>query len=140
MRCAVGVTEEFKVELGLPQASVLNLLLLSIAPEGLTDEVRQKSTWSVMFAGDIVGAPTLWRRWRRRILEVWVCPGKDMNEGCVEGVEKGEESHNLYWIFSFNMPTFKIVVKIYGHSKKINNNNIAFKVYWCGWFEGFGSI
>lgn len=81
VRCAVGVTEEFKVELGLRQGSVLNFLLLSIATEGLTDEVRQKSTWSVMFAGDIVGAPTLWRRWRRRILEVWVCPAKDMNEG-----------------------------------------------------------
>lgn len=61
VRCAVGVTDGFKVELGLLQGPVLNLLLLSIGTEGLADEVKQKSTWSVMFAGDIRGRGMPWK-------------------------------------------------------------------------------
>ena len=44
VRCAVGVTEKFKVEVGLHQGSSV---------DRLTGEVRQESLW-LIFAGDIV--------------------------------------------------------------------------------------
>ena len=52
VRCVVGVTEEFKVEVGLHQGSALGFLFTMVM-DRLTDEVRQESP-SMMFAVDIV--------------------------------------------------------------------------------------
>ncbi|KAK2899938.1 hypothetical protein Q8A73_013067 [Channa argus] len=54
VRCAVGVTEEFKVEVGLHQGSALSPFLFALVMDRLTDEVRQESPWTMMFADDIV--------------------------------------------------------------------------------------
>ncbi|KAK2899617.1 hypothetical protein Q8A73_012746 [Channa argus] len=54
VRCAVGVTEEFKVEVGLHQRSALSPFLFALVMDRLTDEVRQESPWTMMFADDIV--------------------------------------------------------------------------------------
>ncbi|KAK3553295.1 hypothetical protein QTP86_032750 [Hemibagrus guttatus] len=54
VRCAVGQTEEFKVEVGLHQGSALSPFLFAIVMEQLSEEVRQESPWTMMFADDIV--------------------------------------------------------------------------------------
>ncbi|KAK2921830.1 hypothetical protein Q8A73_001315 [Channa argus] len=54
VRFAVGVTEEFKVEVGLHQGSALSPFLFSLLMDRLTDEVRQESPWTMMFADNIV--------------------------------------------------------------------------------------
>ncbi|KAK3510008.1 hypothetical protein QTP70_025316, partial [Hemibagrus guttatus] len=54
VRCAVGQTEEFKVEVGLHQGSVLSPFLFAIVIDQLSQEVRQESPWTMMFADDIV--------------------------------------------------------------------------------------
>ncbi|KAK3519256.1 hypothetical protein QTP70_023102 [Hemibagrus guttatus] len=54
VRCAVGQTEEFKVEVGLHQGSGLSPFLFAIAMDQLSEEVRQESPWTMMFADDIV--------------------------------------------------------------------------------------
>ncbi|TKS65679.1 RNA-directed DNA polymerase from mobile element jockey [Collichthys lucidus] len=54
VRCVVGVTEEFKVEVGLHQGSALSPFLFAMVMDRLTDEVRQESPWTMMFADDIV--------------------------------------------------------------------------------------
>lgn len=54
VRCAVGQTEEFKVEVGLHQGSALSPFLFAVVMDRLTDEVRQESPWTMMFADDIV--------------------------------------------------------------------------------------
>ena len=54
VRYAVGMTEGFKVEVGLHQGSALNPFLFAIVMDRLTDEVRQESPWNMMFADDIV--------------------------------------------------------------------------------------
>ncbi|KAK3521729.1 hypothetical protein QTP70_015847, partial [Hemibagrus guttatus] len=54
VRCAVGQTEEFKVEVGLHQGSALSPFLFAIVMDQLSEEVRQKSPWTMMFADDIV--------------------------------------------------------------------------------------
>ena len=54
VRSAVGVTEDFKVEVGLHQGSALSPFLFAIVMEGFTDEVRQELPWTMMFADDIV--------------------------------------------------------------------------------------
>ncbi|KAK3508786.1 hypothetical protein QTP70_007626 [Hemibagrus guttatus] len=54
VRCAVGQTEEFKVEVGLHQGSALSPFLFAIVMDQLSEEVRQESPWTMMFAGDIV--------------------------------------------------------------------------------------
>ena len=45
VRCAVGMTEGFKVEVGLHQGSALSPLLFAMVMGRLTDEVRQESSW-----------------------------------------------------------------------------------------------
>ncbi|KAK3543373.1 hypothetical protein QTP70_018378 [Hemibagrus guttatus] len=54
VRCAVGQTEEFNVEVGLHQGSALSLFLFAIVMDQLSEEVRQESPWTMMFADDIV--------------------------------------------------------------------------------------
>ncbi|KAK3521222.1 hypothetical protein QTP70_001046 [Hemibagrus guttatus] len=54
VRCAVGQTEEFNVEVGLHQGSVLSPFLFAIVIDQLSEEVRQESPWTMMFADDIV--------------------------------------------------------------------------------------
>ncbi|KAK3527503.1 hypothetical protein QTP86_023721 [Hemibagrus guttatus] len=54
VRCAVGQTEEFNVEVGLHQGSALSPFLFAIVMDQLSEEVRQDSPWTMMFADDIV--------------------------------------------------------------------------------------
>ncbi|KAK3510591.1 hypothetical protein QTP70_011795 [Hemibagrus guttatus] len=54
VRCAVGQTEEFKVEVGLHQGSALSPFLFAIVMDQLSEEVRQESPWTMMYADDIV--------------------------------------------------------------------------------------
>eukprot|EP00064_Thunnus_orientalis_P007345 superscaffoldBa00000808_g7365 len=54
VRCAVGVTDGFKVEVGLHQGSTQGPFLFSMVMDRLTDEIRQKSPWTMMFADNIV--------------------------------------------------------------------------------------
>ncbi|KAK3570545.1 hypothetical protein QTP86_022081 [Hemibagrus guttatus] len=54
VRCAVGQTEEFNVEVGLHQGSALSTFLFAIVMDQLSEEVRQESPWTMMFADDIV--------------------------------------------------------------------------------------
>ena len=54
VRCAVGMTEGFKVEVGLHQGSALSPFLFAMVIDRLTGEVRQDSPWNMMFADDIV--------------------------------------------------------------------------------------
>ncbi|KAK3555149.1 hypothetical protein QTP86_009988 [Hemibagrus guttatus] len=54
VRCAVGQTEEFNVEVGLHQGSALRPFLFAVVMDQLSEEVRQESPWTMMFADDIV--------------------------------------------------------------------------------------
>ncbi|KAK3543325.1 hypothetical protein QTP70_018076, partial [Hemibagrus guttatus] len=54
VRCAVGQTEEFNVEVGLHQGSALSPFLFAIVMDQLSEEVRRESPWTMMFADDIV--------------------------------------------------------------------------------------
>ncbi|KAK3521284.1 hypothetical protein QTP70_003127 [Hemibagrus guttatus] len=54
VRCAVGQTEEFNVEVGLHQGSALSPFLFAIVMDQLSEEVRQESPWTMMFADEIV--------------------------------------------------------------------------------------
>ncbi|KAK3506481.1 hypothetical protein QTP70_001796, partial [Hemibagrus guttatus] len=54
VRCAVGQTEEFKVEVGLHQGLALSPFLFAIVMDQLSELVRQESPWTMMFADDIV--------------------------------------------------------------------------------------
>ncbi|MCJ8736396.1 hypothetical protein PDJAM_G00258050 [Pangasius djambal] len=54
VRCAVGQTEEFKVEVGLHQGSALSPFLFAMVMDQLSEEVRQESPYKMMFADDIV--------------------------------------------------------------------------------------
>ena len=54
VKCAVGVTDGFKVEVGLHQGSAMSPFLFAMMMDRLTDEVRQESLWAMMFADDIV--------------------------------------------------------------------------------------
>ena len=54
VRYAVGTIESFKVKVGLHQGSALSPFLFTVIMDRLTDEVRRESTWTMLFADDIV--------------------------------------------------------------------------------------
>ncbi|KAK3553911.1 hypothetical protein QTP70_015303, partial [Hemibagrus guttatus] len=54
VRCAVGQTEEFNVDVRLHQGSALSPFLFAMVMDQLSEEVRQESPWTMMFADDIV--------------------------------------------------------------------------------------
>ena len=54
VKCAVRMTEGFKVEVGLHQRLTLSPFLFAMMVDRLTDEVRQEPPWNIMFADDIV--------------------------------------------------------------------------------------
>ncbi|KAK3571083.1 hypothetical protein QTP86_001802 [Hemibagrus guttatus] len=51
VRCAVGQTEEFKVEVGLHQGLALSPFLFAMMMDQLSEEVRQEPPWTMMFEG-----------------------------------------------------------------------------------------
>ena len=54
VRCAVGTTESFKVKVELHQRSALSLFQFAVIMDRLTDKVRRESSWTMLFADDIV--------------------------------------------------------------------------------------
>ncbi|KAI5627956.1 hypothetical protein C0J50_3222 [Silurus asotus] len=54
VKCALGTKDWFRVKVGLHQGSTLSPFLFAVVTDRLTDEVRQKSPWTMMFANDIV--------------------------------------------------------------------------------------
>ncbi|KAK3565404.1 hypothetical protein QTP86_007938 [Hemibagrus guttatus] len=54
VRCAVGQTEEFNVVVGLHQGLALSPFLFAMVMDQLSEEVRQDSPWTMIFADDIV--------------------------------------------------------------------------------------
>ena len=54
VRCTAGITESFKVKVGLHQGSALSPFLFAMIMVRLTDEVRRQPLWTILFADDIV--------------------------------------------------------------------------------------
>ena len=54
VRCAVGVTEGFEVNVWLHQGSALRPCLFAMVMDRMTDEMREEAPWTMMFADDIV--------------------------------------------------------------------------------------
>ena len=69
-RCAVGTTESFKVKVGLHQGSALSPFLFVVIMDRLTDEVRRKPPWTMLFADNIVICEETKEEVERR-LECW---------------------------------------------------------------------
>ena len=70
VRSAAGLTEEFKVGVGLHQGSALSPILFAIIMEELTEDIRKDARWDMLFADDIV----LSRQNHRKLednLEIW---------------------------------------------------------------------
>ena len=70
VRCVVGTTESFKVKVGLHQGSALSPFLFAVIMYRLTDEVRRKPSWTMLFADDIVICEETREEVERRI-EYW---------------------------------------------------------------------
>ncbi|KAK3548290.1 hypothetical protein QTP70_009094 [Hemibagrus guttatus] len=123
VRCAVGQTEEFKVEVGLHQGLALSPFLFAIVMDQLSEEVRQESPWTMMFADDIVMCSESreqveenLERWRfaleRRGMKVsrskteYMCVNEREGSGTVrlqgEEVKKGSKSAADY-VVNFSM-------------------------------------
>nr|XP_027231203.1 uncharacterized protein LOC113822869 [Penaeus vannamei] len=54
VRRAAGITVAFKEEVGLHKGSTSSPLLLAMAKDRLTDEIRRESPWTMVFANNIV--------------------------------------------------------------------------------------
>ena len=54
MRSAVGLTEEFKGDVGLHQGSALSPFLFAIIMDKLTEDIKKDASWGMLFADDIV--------------------------------------------------------------------------------------
>ena len=51
---AAGLTEEFKVGVGLHQGSALSSFPFAIIMDKLTEDIRKDAPWGMLFADDIV--------------------------------------------------------------------------------------
>ena len=99
VRSAAGLTEEFKVGVGLHQGSALSPFLFAIIIDRLTESIRKDAPWDMLFADDIV----LSRQNHRKLeedLEIWrnalerrgLKVSRSKNEYLrVGGVDDGEE-------------------------------------------------
>ena len=70
VRSAAGLTEEFKIGVGLYQGSALSPFLFAIIIDRLTEDIRKDAPWDMLFADDIV----LCRQNHRELekdLEIW---------------------------------------------------------------------
>ena len=70
VRSAAGLTEKFKVGVGLHQDSALSPFLFAIIIDRLTEDIRKDAPWNMLFADDIV----LCRQNHRELekdLEIW---------------------------------------------------------------------
>ncbi|KAK3518259.1 hypothetical protein QTP70_035193 [Hemibagrus guttatus] len=104
VRCAVGQTEEFKVEVGLHQGSALSPFLFAMMMDQLSEEVRQESLWTMMFADDIVICSES-REQMEENLERWrLCDCGVSDEGCgaLTSALKSNPSHLRYLDLSCN--------------------------------------
>ena len=54
VRSAAGLTEEFKVDVGLHQGSALSPFLFAIIMHKLTEDIKKDAPWNMLFADDIV--------------------------------------------------------------------------------------
>ena len=54
VRCAMGVSDEFKVDVGVHQGSALSPFLFAVLMDEVTKEVRMEPPWTMLFADDIV--------------------------------------------------------------------------------------
>ena len=70
MRCAVGTTESFKVKVGLQQGSALSPFLFAVIIDRITDEVKRKPPWTMLFTDGIVICEETREEVKRR-LECW---------------------------------------------------------------------
>ena len=99
VRSAAGLTEEFKVGVGLHQGSALSPFLFAIIIDRLTEDIRKDAPWDMLFADDIV----LCRQNHKELeedLEIWrnslerrgLKVSRSKTEYLrVEGVDDGEE-------------------------------------------------
>ena len=70
VRNAAGLTEEFKVGVGLHQGSALSPFLFVIIVDKLTKDVRKDAPWDMLFADDIVLSRQNYRE-LEDCLEIW---------------------------------------------------------------------
>ena len=54
VKSAAGLTEEFKVGVGLHQGLALSLFLFAIIMDKLTEDIRKNAPWDILFADGIV--------------------------------------------------------------------------------------
>ena len=99
VRSAAGLTEEFKVGVGLHQGSALIPFLFAIFIDRLTEDIRKDAPWDMLFANDIV----LYRQNHRELEEdLEICRNALERRGLkvswsktkylrVGGVDDGEE-------------------------------------------------
>ena len=70
VRCVVGITQNFKVKVGLQQGSRLSPFLLAIIMTRVKDEVRREPPCTMLFPDDIVICEETGKEVDRR-LEFW---------------------------------------------------------------------
>ena len=70
VRSTGGLTEKFKVGVGLHQGSALSPFLFATIMGRLTEDIRKDAPWDMMFADDIVLSRQNYRELEEN-LEIW---------------------------------------------------------------------
>ena len=70
VKSAAGLTEKFKVCVGLHQGSAPSPFLFAIIIDRLTENIRKDAPWNMLFADDIVLSRQNYRKLEKD-LEIW---------------------------------------------------------------------
>ena len=97
IRCGAGTSEAFAVGVGVHQGSALSPFLFATVMDVVTENVRKKAPWTMMFADDIVlcaeserGAEASLEDWRKALEDRGMRVNRDKTEYMICGDARGE--------------------------------------------------